>query len=126
MEVANTVMAVGDALVIISAAIATTSVVVHATVKPRWWTSPVARHLMAYMAVVAAVLDLSAIRVIAGAGLDTEWFVITRIAVFAGVPFVLAWRLTLQVQLSRWIHHQAAMPDALARDGAQHPEDGGD
>lgn len=91
------VQQIGDVLLFAAALIASASVVVHATVP--WWRSHVGKHLMCYMASVAAVLDLSAVRVIAGASLDTPWFQTTRLVVFASVPLVLGWRLLIQVQL---------------------------
>lgn len=89
----------GDVLVFVSALVATASVVVHAGVSPPWWRTHIGKHLMYYMASVAAVLDLSAIRLVAGASLDTPWFQIVRVVVFATVPVVLSWRLWIQVRL---------------------------
>jgi uncharacterized membrane protein len=66
-----------------------------------WRASEAGRHFMVSMAVFAAVLTLTAVRVIAGAELDTPWFQRLRTAVFAGVPVVFAWRLWLLIRAQR-------------------------
>lgn len=91
------VYVVGSVLLSAAGLIGTASVAVHARV--RWWASEMGRHLMAYMTVIAAVLDLGAIRFITGG--DTWWFALLRTAVFAAVPVVLAQRLRLQLKAQR-------------------------
>lgn len=87
---------VGSILLIIAAVIATASVVVHARV--RWRVSVMGRHLMAYMLVVAAVLDLGVLRFFVG---DTWLIFVLRTAMYVPVVWVLAWRLWLQIQAQR-------------------------
>jgi hypothetical protein len=83
----------GDLLIYAAAAPATLSVIVH---WPNPWLSDrVSRHLMAYMFVIAAILDLWVIRIAFG---DSLFFVILRLAVAAFLPVVLWWRFFLQVK----------------------------
>jgi FtsH-binding integral membrane protein len=86
----------GNVLIHWAALVGVASVVVHSRV--RWWDSPMGRHLMAYMTVIAAVLVLSVIRIDTG---DTWWFGVLRLVVFAGVPVVMTQRLWLQIQAQR-------------------------
>lgn len=120
----NVVLQIGDVLVLITAAIATTSVILHARVRPPWWTSAIGRHLMAYMAAMAAVLILAAIRIIAGASLEVPWFALLRTVVFMTVPVVMGWRLLIQVQLSRWTRDVLPRDDAPRRAAPETPADG--
>ena len=60
-----------------------------------WWRSEMGRHMMTYSAVVAAVLTLSVVRIVGGAGLDTPWFVLLRLIVFCGVPVAIGWRIVI-------------------------------
>ncbi len=88
---------IGNIGLFLSAAIATWSVILHAQVP--WRRTTTGRHLMAYMAVVALVLILAMIRAIFG---DTAWFALLRLGVFViGVPFILAWRVRLQLRARR-------------------------
>lgn len=98
----------GDVMLIVAALVASASAVVHWGVQPRWWTTGMGRHLFWYMASIAANLDLAAARVAFGASLDTPWFVVARLAVFATVVLVLSWRLLIQVQLRReaWLERR--------------------
>ncbi len=91
----------GDALVVYCAAIGVASVVVHAGVKPRWWTNLWGTHLMIYMVSLAGTFVLAAVRIIAGASLDTPWYAALRLAVFLLVPAAMTQRLAIQVGL-RW------------------------
>lgn len=86
----------GSVMLVIAAVIATGSVFVHARV--RWWASKMGRHLMAYMAVAAALLTLGVVRVFFG---DQWWFDLTRTVMYVPVVFVLAQRLWLQVKAQR-------------------------
>ena len=54
------------------------------------------------MAVMAAVLDLSTIKILFG---DTAGFALLRLIVFIGVPLVMAWRLWLQIKAQRRPDH---------------------
>lgn len=88
---------IGSLLLTWAGLVGTASVIVHSRVK--WRASPMGRHLMAYMAVVALVLDLGIVRFITGG--DTWWFALLRTAVFAGVPVVMTQRLVLQMKAQR-------------------------
>lgn len=87
---------IGNVLLICAALVCTASVVMHARVA--WWRSEMGRHLMAYMAVMAATLDLGVIRSFFG---DTWWFSLLRLIVFCGVPIVMVQRLWLQIKAQR-------------------------
>jgi hypothetical protein len=87
---------IGNGLLVCAALVCTASVVMHARVP--WWRSEMGRHLMAYMGVMAATLDLGVIKVVFG---DTWWFSLLRLLVFCGVPIVMAQRLWLQVKAQR-------------------------
>ena len=100
----DVVQQIGDVLVLVAALVATASVVVHATVP--WWRTHIGKHLMFYMLSIAAVLDTSAVRVVAGASLDTPWFAVLRLVVFATVPVVLTWRFWIQVRLWQLDHRE--------------------
>jgi hypothetical protein len=91
-----TVQSVGNILFILAAIPAVLSVVVFARVP--WWRSGTGRHLMSYMAVVAAVMLLGCVRLAIG---RNEFFEALRTAVFAGVPVVMWWRLVLLVKEQR-------------------------
>lgn len=87
---------IGNGLLMCAALVCTASVVMHARVP--WWRSEMGRHLMAYMGVMAATLDLGVIRSFFG---DTWWFSLLRLIVFCGVPCVMAQRLWLQIKAQR-------------------------
>lgn len=97
----SVVQQVGDALVIYCAVIGVASVVVHAGVRPRWWTNLWGTHLMVYMVALASTFVLVALRVIVGASLDTPWYAVLRMVVFLLVPIAMTQRLAIQVGL-RW------------------------
>lgn len=80
----------GNVALCASALFATSCVVVYARVP--WRRTRMGKHLMAKMAVIAAILDLGVLRLIVG---DPPWFLLLRTAVFLLLPFVLAWRLRL-------------------------------
>lgn len=82
---------VGNGLLILTTVLAWLFVVMYHLSAP-WWRSEAGRNLMSMMAVIAAVLSLSAVRIAAGAGVDEGWFVWLRTGVFAGTPFVIGWR----------------------------------
>jgi hypothetical protein len=87
---------VGDVLVWAAAIPATLSVILHGLTP--WRATAVGRNLFWYALVVAAILDLSLVRTLAG---DTAWFAALRLVVFAAVPVVLIWRVALQVNIRR-------------------------
>lgn len=115
MKLAETV---GNALVVVTAMLAWTFVVTY-HVRARWWETETGRNVMAFMAVVAAVCTLAAIRIVAGAGLDTPWYAWLRVAVFAPVPVVIAWRILLLVRAQAEVRRRATTPtgDDGMRDG---------
>ena len=97
----NTTM-VGTALAVISAVEAFTFVVAyHFYSGGQWRRDPMGRHVMAFVAVDAAVLGLAVVRAVAGASLDTGWFAWMRVVVFLGVPWVLGWRLAILLRYWR-------------------------
>lgn len=87
---------IGSALLVITALVATASVLVHARVD--WRATTMGRHLMLYMSVIAAVFDLSVVRLVLG---DSPWFTTLQLVVFVGVPVAMIQRLYLQVQAQR-------------------------
>ena len=84
---------IGDVLLVLSALPANLCVLVFARVD--WRKSPLGRHMMAYMAVFAAVLDLGCVRLCIG---FVPLFEALRVCVFALVPFVLWWRVKVLVE----------------------------
>jgi len=72
------------------------SVVAHSRVA--WRDTPMGRHLMAYMSVIATVLVLSCVVNDVG---DSAWFQLVRLVVFIGVPIVMTQRLWLQITIRR-------------------------
>ena len=90
----------GNGLIMLAAVIGTVSVILHLRVP--WWRSEMGVHLLCYMAVMAAVLDLSTIKILFG---DTAGFALLRLIVFIGVPLVMAWRLWLQIKAQRRPDH---------------------
>ncbi len=63
----------------------------------RWWQYEAGRNMMALMAALAAVTGLGTLRLVyLGGG---EAFLWLRVAVFAFVPAVLAWRLWMLIRI---------------------------
>lgn len=89
---------IANVLLFVSALFATTFVVVYWVTAP-WWRSEMGINIFALMAVIAAVLDLSVIRVWVPIPPDTPWFALLRLVVFALVPIVLGWRLLLLLRV---------------------------
>lgn len=87
---------IGNALLCVTAVVASASVVLHALTP--WWRSEMGRHLMAYAGVIATVIDLGVIKLVVG---DSHGFQILRTCVFALVPVVMAWRVWLQLKARR-------------------------
>jgi hypothetical protein len=92
----------GNVLIHWAAIVGALSVIVHARVP--WWTSPVGRHLMVYMAAIDVVLVLSCIRI--DVGQDTWWFSLLRLAVFVFVPIVMTQRLWIQFKAQRVVRDE--------------------
>lgn len=90
----------GNAMVVLTALLAWAFCVIY-HVKAPWWRSEIGRHVMTYSAVVAAVLTLSVVRMLGGASLETPWFQLVRLFVFAGVPVAIAWRIAILLRLQR-------------------------
>lgn len=95
------IAALGSFLLLVSAIEATAFVVLYWVTAP-WWRTPMGRNIMSLMFVIAAVLDLSAIRVYAPITVHVLWFAVLRLIVFSLVPVVLGMRLWLlwKVQVS--------------------------
>ncbi|WP_066373998.1 putative phage holin [Herbidospora mongoliensis] len=58
----------------------------------RWWTSGYGRHLLAYMATVAVIIDVWMARLLIG---EWSWWPYLRLATFALLPVVLGWLLAI-------------------------------
>lgn len=82
---------IGNTLVILSTAIALAFMITY-HFKAYWWRSSDGRHVFAFMGVITAVLLLSSGRIVLG---NPSWYVWLRVAVFAGIPIVLAWHLVI-------------------------------
>lgn len=85
----------GTVLILMSAGLSTSCVAAHALLA-RWWETHAGRHAFTFQAVLAAVLDLWALRLVIP---DTGWFVLARVLAFVGVPVVIAWRLVIIVRV---------------------------
>lgn len=96
----------GNILFVVATIPAVLSVLVYLRVP--WWRSGTGQHLMCYMAVIAAVMLLGCVRLMIG---RNEFFEACRIAVFAGVPVVMWWRLILLIQEQRWIRRAEPASD---------------
>ncbi|MCK2219686.1 hypothetical protein MF672_038710 [Actinomadura sp. ATCC 31491] len=94
---ADLAQAVGSILITISALLALAAVVAHQMLA-RWWRTPAGRHAFSFEAVLALSLTLWAVRLAVPEG---DWFLAVRLAAFALVPVVLAWRLIVIVQTWR-------------------------
>lgn len=84
-------------LALVTTSCAWASVVVHA--ETRWNTSPVGRHLMAYMLALAVTFTALTLGIL----VDHKpwWFEGVRAAMYTGTPIVVVWRLVLQLQARR-------------------------
>lgn len=100
-----TLLWIGNALVVVTTGLAWAFVVLYHLWAP-WWRSEVGRHVMTYSTVVAAVLTLSLVRLIGGASLETTWFQILRLIVFAGVPAAIGWRIAILWRVQRRSRHR--------------------
>lgn len=93
------VYAVGSVLVVISAVLADACVLAQALLA-RWWQTPQGRHVFAFQAALGLCLSLWTLRLVVS---DGPLFLVARMASFALVPVVLAWRLVVIIRT--W--HQA-------------------
>lgn len=96
---------VGGGLLVVTTLLALACPVAYqVTTRGTWRRSDVGRHLMAFMASMAAVLALSSVRfvlvTVAGRD-DPAWFVWIRLIVFVSVPIVLAGRLSIILDARR-------------------------
>lgn len=105
----------GNIVLCASAFFATLGVVVY--VRVPWWRSPMGRHLMIKMAVLALILDLGVIRLMFG---EAPWFLLLRLVVYALLPLVLAQRVWLLWQAQRTPAHPDA-DDPAAAGMPRHP-----
>lgn len=90
---------VGTIFLVLAAALATEWVIAyHRKTGGRWRSGPMGRHLMAFMASIAAVLTLGAVHeivvVILGYN-DPTWFRVLRTAALGSIPAVILWRRIL-------------------------------
>lgn len=85
---------IGSTLVVLSATIALTFMVVY-HLKAHWWRTNDGRHVFTFMGVITTVLLLTTAQILVG---DAAWFEWLRVAAFAGVPVVLTWRLGILIQ----------------------------
>ncbi|MER7500431.1 hypothetical protein AB0L05_27615 [Nonomuraea pusilla] len=97
MAVAEALQVVGSVLIAISAVLAVAAVVLH-HVLADWRRTEAGRHAWTFEAVLALSLTLWAVRLAVPEG---DWFVLVRLAAFALVPVVLAWRIRIIVQIWR-------------------------
>lgn len=98
------VSTVGSVLMVISLALAVACVIAYSTkTRGAWKLTEVGRHLMAFMIAVAAVLAVAVLRIVLVDILgfaDVILFQVVRVAIFAGIPAVLAWRLRIIITSS--------------------------
>lgn len=95
-EMQGLLRTVGNGLFVWAAVAGTASVLVHARVP--WRRTEMGRHLMAYMGVMAATLDLGIVKLVFG---DSAAFQLLRLAVFVGIPLAMTQRLWLQIKAQR-------------------------
>lgn len=85
----------------------------------RFWTSRGGWHVFWYMLVIAALLDLSVIRLAFG---DATWFAWLRAGILAvGLPLVLGWRswIIFDLQLFHRPRRRVAYGEAGSRPAAE-------
>lgn len=92
----------GNVLLILTAVLAVACVAAQALLA-RWWETPGGRHVMAFQAVLAAVLTLWALRVWLP---DVGWLVVARGFAFGLLPFVFTWRLLIILKTWREKHRK--------------------
>jgi len=91
---------IGNALVIITTALAWLFCVLYHFMAP-WWRSEMGRNIMTYGLVVAVVLSLSVVRIVSDAVVETPWFSVLRLITFAGVPVAIGWRIAILLRVQR-------------------------
>ncbi|MDH2424722.1 hypothetical protein [Sphaerisporangium sp. TRM90804] len=89
--------AAGTVLVVLSALLADACVIAQMLLA-RWWQTPQGRHVAAFQSALGLCLTLWALRLIIPEG---SWFAIARMASFALIPVVLAWRLVIIIRTWR-------------------------
>lgn len=95
----------GSVLIVVAALQAVEWLVAyHRTTGGAWRRTQMGRHLMAFMASIAAVLAVWSTAVVLDAlGFDLPtWFDVLRLAVFVSIPIVLAWRRVLLAGAQRF------------------------
>lgn len=96
---------VGDGLIFISTGLIVACVIAYAwTTGDDWRGTNTGRHLMWFMTSLASVLVVWSIRLVAVdilGHVDPRWFYDIRLAVFATVPIVFAWRLAIIINVAR-------------------------
>jgi hypothetical protein len=104
----NAALFIGNVLVHLTTLLAWAFIVLYHLSAP-WWRTEAGKHVMAFMAALAAVLTLSSLRLATGAPAQTEpvtWFTWLRVLVFASVPAVIGWRVAIlwraQYRGRRW------------------------
>lgn len=91
---------VGNVVLLLTTFLACLFCILYTAWEP-WWRSDVGRHLFTYSAVVAAVLLLSTIRIVTGTDIDYLWYQVLRLLTFAGMPFVISWRIAILWRIHR-------------------------
>lgn len=99
---------IGTALIVVSALLAFACVTMHSLLA-RWWRTPAGRHAFSFEAVLALCLCLWASRLVVPEG---DWFLLLRLAAFALVPVILAWRLVIIIQTWRRTRRNRAKGEA--------------
>ena len=100
----GTINLIGSVLILWATVVGVASVWLHSRVD--WRATPMGRHLMAYMAALAAALVLSSIRFLLGG--DTWWFQLIRLVVFVAVPVAMTQRLLIQIRAQREVRREIA------------------
>jgi len=105
----NLATVVADFLVMLAAIEALTfTALYHLSTGGAWARDSMGRHVMAFVAVDGAVLTLTVVRIVGGVSVETPWFNWLRLFVFAGVPWVLGWRLVILIKI--WRRRNEASP----------------
>jgi hypothetical protein len=94
------IVLIGNALIVLTTILAWTFCILYHAMAP-WWRSQMGRNVMTYGLVVAAVLSLSVVRVAFDAVVETPWFSILRLVLFAGVPVAIGWRIAILLRVQR-------------------------
>ncbi len=93
----------GTILIVVTAALSWITVVLHHLLA-RWWETEFGRHTFAFELVVAVVSGLWALRLLIPEG---DWFQAVRLAAFAAVPLVVAWRIRILIIAWRTVRLEA-------------------